>query len=151
MKKYNCIMLAIIAVLLVACSGNKNAEHMDAHATEAAGAHSMDGSVLLDNGKRWQANAETTQGIENMLALTTGFSETENIEAYHVLKGNLENAFQNILQQCTMTGAAHDQLHNYLMPMKAMFTGLQSDNLDSCKHYLKVTDTYLKGYDDFFE
>jgi len=46
--------------------------------------HGENGFIIegleLDNGEKWKANAETTEGINNMIALTADFPENPTIE-----------------------------------------------------------------------
>jgi hypothetical protein len=79
-------------------------------------------TVSLNEGQLWEANAETTQGIKNMQQLITDYStESGNSEE---LISNLKAEFSMIFKKCTMTGEAHEQLHNYLIPLKTKIDGL---------------------------
>lgn len=89
-------------------------DHTDKHAEEATGTEETP-TVTLDNGQRWKANPETTTGIANMaVTLRTFDAATGNADT---LKGELLREFNLIFQRCTMQGEAHNQLHNYLIPM----------------------------------
>ena len=96
--------------------------------------------VQLNNGKKWQANPETTQGIRNMQSLLN--RATDNTEK---LSAQLENEFSQIFKNCTMTGEAHDQLHNYLLPLKEQ---LENSNVDTQRSEIQA---YLNTYYNYFE
>jgi hypothetical protein len=147
----------LIALTLAGCnsSENKNAEtddhqHLNAPVAGEGAAGSGSDGITLNNGERWAANAETTAGIKNMQSLVDAMSENPTPEDYHALKASLETSFDGILQQCTMTGEAHNQLHNYLMPMKAMFDGLGAEDAESCKKSLESLHGHLGKYDSYF-
>ncbi len=71
--------------------------------------------MTLDNGKQWIPNVETTEGIARMAALISDHDPaTGDAKA---LKAGLEEEFALIFARCTMTGEAHNQLHNYLLPI----------------------------------
>jgi len=73
-------------------------------------------AVSLNDGQLWEANPETTQGIKNMQQLMADFSiDSGNSEELIV---HLKDEFALIFKKCTMTGEAHEQLHNYLIPLK---------------------------------
>ncbi len=109
------------------------------------------GPVVLDSGKKWTANAETTQGINQMIMLMDAFEANDDSEAYTTLAERLSNEFDMIFKNCTMTGEAHVQLHNYLFPMKDMFATLKSKELDTQKAGFDTLKTYLLTYPDYFQ
>ena len=55
-----------------------------------------------------------------------------------------------IFKMCTMTGSAHDQLHNFLVPMKAMFGGIESEDLATCKASFDALQKHLGVYEKYF-
>lgn len=108
--------------------------------------------VSLDNGKRWKANPETTSGIVEMQAILANYEgRASEGEARKALRKELEAAFQNIFKQCTMTGAAHDQLHNYLLPMKGMFEKLESKTPGESEQAFEQLKKHLAEYQAYFE
>lgn len=105
----------------------------------------------LNAGARWAANPETTQGIQNMQSLLADFSDTENVHAYNNLQVLLNEEFNGIFRNCTMTGPAHDQLHNFLVPIKGIFKDLTSSDLETCQAAFYDLQIHLKAYSDYFE
>ncbi len=103
-------------------------------------------AVQLDNGKRWQANPETTAGIAKMQAILANYEGRNTPEDRKAMRGELETAFSEIFAQCTMKGEAHDQLHNYLFPMKELFGQIESS--DEAVGKLKA---HLGEYGGYFE
>lgn len=71
--------------------------------------------VMLDNGRRWKANPETTTGIANMVDILGAYDPASGNPAE--LQAALEEEFGLIFERCTMEGEAHNQLHNYLLPI----------------------------------
>jgi hypothetical protein len=103
-------------------------------------------AVQLDNGKRWQANPETTAGIAKMQAILANYEGRNTPEDRKAMRGELEAAFSDIFAQCTMKGEAHEQLHNYLLPMKELFGQIESS--DEAVGKLKA---HLGEYGGYFE
>ncbi len=101
--------------------------------------------IVLDNGKQWTANAETTQGVKNMLVLSQEFSSD-----YQALHSNLVEEFQALFINCTMTGEAHNQLHNYLLPMVAMFDDISKAEASVSEPALEKLTIHLSAYSLFF-
>ncbi len=110
--------------------------------------------VRLNNGKKWEANSETTEGIENMQRLIGEFQsnpDAPSLEGYHTLGEALQTEFDNILKRCTMEGEAHEQLHNYLLPMvKHMKTLKEGKGQEEIKASLARLSEHLKEYENYF-
>ena len=155
--------LALVG-FMISCGNNSEASH-EHSSSEASHEHAeaedthdrgqaesqSDIGVSLDNGKIWTANPETTSGINNMIKIMKGFSDRESVVAYAELNKNLQNEFGLIFERCTMTGEAHNQLHNYLVPMKDMFAGLISSDINTCKTNYEKLANHLHEYSNYFE
>jgi hypothetical protein len=102
--------------------------------------------VSLDNGRRWKANPETTEGIANMRALIEKYPESGLAKMQ--LKDTLEAEFQMIFQKCTMTGEGHEQLHNYLIPLHKMLSALNDLSPDE---EITAMHAHLRKYEEYFE
>ena len=107
--------------------------------------------IKLDNGKKWVANKETTEGINNMISYVNGLPAAPAAEDYSALKQKLETEFNQILQRCTMTGEAHNQLHNYLMPMNEYIRQLGSPDVSLSKQSVTALRGYLEKYFQYFQ
>jgi hypothetical protein len=150
MKK--AIILILVTVLVVSCNTDKNKKQKIALPVQTEEtSHESEGVLQLNNGDLWMANAETTEGIQNMGQLVANFSDTENMEAYQELKSKLETEFGTIISKCTMTGEAHDQLHNYLLPMKPLFKDLVAEDLATRKSGLEKLTKHLSEYSAYFK
>ena len=102
--------------------------------------------ITLTNNKPWTANIETTQGIANMLTLVQNFSSD-----YALLHSSLGNEFQTLFLKCSMTGEAHNQLHNYLIPMVAFFEDIAKDDEVVSALAVEKLELHLRAYSLFFE
>ncbi|WP_291117944.1 hypothetical protein [Flavobacterium sp. UBA6135] len=95
--------------------------------------------VTLNNGRLWEANDATVQGIKNMQHLMDDFT-IQNGDAEKLI-ADLKAEFAMIFKKCTMTGEAHDQLHNYLLPLKTRIDNLEEEvtikNTADLKMYLE--------------
>lgn len=114
--------------------------------TETHNHHGQAG-VELDGGKKWLANAETTQGIQSMIVLTDGYLANPSPDL-NPLKENLMSELTGIFQKCTMKGESHDQLHNYLLPLKEKLETLNSSGDVQTVEDIKL---YLETYKNYFE
>lgn len=143
----------MLAGLLAASCGTGTTDHdhaaQEAHledSTMQVHHHGSTGAVQLDNGKPWEANIETTDGIQAMQAILDNFDPAN--EDGSLLKEELEAEFKDIFAKCTMTGEAHEQLHNYLIPVHGMLDKLDSVPTDAQREELS---TYLGTYGNYFQ
>lgn len=105
------------------------------------------GKLVLNNGNKWKANAETTEGIKKMMSVVNEYLKKGDTDS-KILGESLEKEFTTVLQKCTMTGAAHEQLHNFLLPLKTKIEKLkEANNVES----VKEIQAYLNNYNNYFE
>jgi Haem-binding domain len=119
---------------------------------ELAKAEKNEPVLSLNNGKRWIANTETTEGIERMRTIIIEDVDEGRISHYVAMGQRLNIEMKTVFEKCTMKGEAHEQLHTYLLPMVKKFRYLEeveeeSDALIMQKDIL----TDLNNYANFFE
>lgn len=65
------------------------------------------------------------------------------------LYDSLQAEFKTIFDKCTMTGESHNQLHNFLIPVKGQLVKLKVGNTDG--DTLKEMQEYLLTFKNYFE
>ena len=155
MKKTVVKLLIVSTIILLNSCGNQTKENHENSKTEKVEKteefiHTESG-LSLDNGKLWKANQETTTGVNNMIELMNSFTNKDNVDAYGKLTENLKSEFTMIFEKCTMKGEAHNQLHNFLVPIKDLFEGLASNDLNKCKESYGKLNKHLSVYKNYFE
>lgn len=93
------------------------------------------------------ANQETTDGVKSMVLLTDSF----DLQHYTKYKAKLEKQCGLIFKNCTMTGDAHNQLHNFLLPLRDNFEGLASRNTKEASNAFNNIKIQLKFYNQLFK
>ena len=106
--------------------------------------------ISLNNGNPWKANPETTYGILIMKNKMASFNIDSNLNLYDKLADDLTEEFLIILEKCTMNGESHDQLHNYLLPIKIMFKDLLNTNIKERQKTFYKLSSHLENYKYFF-
>ncbi len=147
MKTSSITSFLFVALLATAC-GTSDATHQGhvPGAAEMGNEHEgQAGAVQLNNGQPWAANVETTDGVNSMLALVKSYDPTS---ADTLLKSELVAEFNGIFAKCTMTGQAHEQLHNYLSPVHGMLDKLSAKpsaaDLSELRAYLGTYGNYFR-------
>ncbi len=157
--KYIIKIISVITILIFTTSCKDNVENKDTspkveESTETKQPeehHHETGVVQLNDGKKWEANLETTDGIKKMQEIMTAFTDKESPKAYISLKENLETEFTTIFEKCTMKGESHNQLHNYLKPMLGLFDGLITDDINTRKKSFETINKHLSHYSNYFK
>jgi len=170
MQKVKLLFFFILFVGLVACDNNNSVEpgaetEITSESKKASKATMIPGvdnsaatvaeelTVQLDEGKKWKANVETSQGVNKMMGSVKKVisSDLSDIEDYRALGAALQTDFNEIFQKCTMTGEAHEQLHNFLLPMVDMVKTFEQKDLAACEKTLPRIKEHLGSYYDYFE
>lgn len=158
---------AIISALLMSCNDTKHkhengdivetTEGVHAHAMEemASENHSMNNAwvkeIKLDNGSKWQANLETTEGVDKMLGLVKT-SEPKTVEDYHTLASKLKEDKNVLVKKCTMEGPSHDNLHVFLHPLIEKIEALgKVSTTDEGSEVTASIKENLDGYYTYFQ
>ena len=150
MKTLLSITVSLSILLLAACGNHDHAHHEDAAQETTEHHDGVEDELKTNNGQPWQANAETTSGIANMNAIVAAFSDT-SAASYLQLRDALEAEFATIFKLCPMEGEAHDQLHNYLLPLKRYFNLLKSENANERAEGLEKLKAHLAEYPTYFK
>ena len=147
MKKIKLVLFLLAIISIGSCQKNKE----DKTSKEAIAVHPVSekhtetvAKVSLNKGQLWKANPETTVGITTMQKIIL---ESSPEESASILKEKLNSEFVLIFKKCTMKGEAHNQLHNYLIPLKLKIDNLEDSNKAEIK---KEIIAYLDEYPLFF-
>ena len=155
-KTIKLITVVAISLTLFSCGNTSEKKETkektveDVEVVKEAEQHDSDEELTLNNGKRWEANPETTEGVKKLQMQLQAFSDKESVEAYTTLTKELEETFAEIFAKCTMKGEAHNQLHNFLKPMLDLFDGMKSGDLNNCKKSFDILNKHLTLYKEYF-
>lgn len=127
-------------------------EQAEAH--ESAHHHALtDAPALkLNNGQKWTANPETSAAIEVLDEHLDMFllKDEHTMEEYRALGKQMLSDYNEVFAVCTMTGEAHEQLHNYLVPVGTMIEVLNTGNEEACEDVLEPLHRHLHVFAVYF-
>ncbi|HBC03538.1 MAG: hypothetical protein CL528_10950 [Aequorivita sp.] len=166
MKK-TILTTAIISALLISCNETKHKQESTdiVETTEGVHEHDMEemaeethalnnawvNEIKLDNGNKWEANLETTEGVDKMLNLVKS-SAPKTVEDYHALASKLNEDKNVVVKKCTMEGPSHDNLHVFLHPLIEKIEALgKVSNTDEGAETLASIKENLEGYYNYFQ
>lgn len=116
-------LASVLVVLLLGAQLVRPALH-HAGAPPTASAHVHQPAPAPVTSTRWKANPETIEGVHAMRSLVkrARSNELSTGEA----ASELRMAFGEIFSKCTMTGAAHEALHGFLLPIGSSLDALEA-------------------------
>ncbi len=161
------LITALISALLISCNETKHKEESTdtVETTEGIHEHQMEkiatenhamnnawtDEIKLDNGYKWQANPETTEGVDKMLSLVKS-SDPKTVEDYHSLASKLNEDKNFVVKKCTMEGPSHDNLHIFLHPLIEKIEALNKvSTKDEGAQVTKSIKENLDGYYNYFQ
>ena len=117
MKK-KIILIPAIALFLFSCGNASNEKSEDLSEIETHDEHHHDDeseAIELNNGEKWQVNANMITHIRNMENDVVSYAKVEQKD-YKSLSEKLQSNIDLLTSNCTMKGKAHDELHKWLLP-----------------------------------
>jgi hypothetical protein len=147
------LMILMLSSLLWACNSgispaHETATHSDAHGHEHATA------LALNNGQKWQSDAPTNKNVADMRTIAQDFSVEPHtsLSDYQILAGDLQKGLDKMIQECKMSGLAHDALHLWLEPLLKDVNELkQADDTTSAEKIFHAINERLGLYAQYFE
>ncbi|MCP5023494.1 MAG: hypothetical protein GY930_17205 [bacterium] len=92
----------------------------------SCGSESLPGdeeAAVASANTKWKIHAEMMVHLRTAEQAVAGFSASEGAD-YAALAGDLQEALTLLTADCTMTGAAHDALHEWLLPYMELVDNL---------------------------
>lgn len=156
MKKV--ILMATLFAALIGCNDTKN-QKSETQAPEIkeleVKSHSVNNSwvneMKFDNGKKWKANLETNEEVDNMLKIVKSI-DPKTVNEYHALASKLNDHKNLLVKKCTMDGPSHENLHVFLYSLIQKIEFLE--NVSTINEGLKVKASIkenLEGYYNYFQ
>ena len=155
--KNSVIILLLIATVMSSC---KNTEKQEEHESTKEVVLAQEADILstawmddikLNDGSKWKANIETTEGVVKMQGLLNTQS-TVTIEDYHELASKLNEVKNWLVKECTMKGPSHDNLHIWLYPLIEKIVALSEANTLAEASEIKqsIVDN-INSYTNYFQ
>ena len=151
MKK-KIILIPAIALFLFSCGNASNEKSEDLSEIETHDEHHHDDeseAIELNNGEKWQVNANMITHIRNMENDVVSYAKVEQKD-YKSLSEKLQSNIDLLTSNCTMKGKAHDELHKWLLPYIDLVKELSEakDETEASKHFenIQISFTTFNQY-----
>lgn len=136
MKK---ILMCLITLVLFSACGNSP--------------QNQDGIEVLslNNGEKWEVNAEMTPHIIEAESVLTTYISAGNSD--HVeLANSLKSQNNKLIKSCTMKGASHDELHKWLNPHIVLIDKLaKEENSEEAVKIIAKLEKSFEQYNTYFK
>lgn len=141
----------VVMFFIFACNQNASKTEEHEHTENVA---ASDSSLRLNNGAKWKSDSTTEQNVANLKSITDNFKlkSSPSVNDYHSLSNDIGNGFNQLVQQCKMTGPDHEQLHHWLEPLLEKNKELKSVSDDAtAKKIFDSIDNRIAQYRNYFE
>lgn len=155
------LILVMGASVLWSC--NQRTQTDSATSRDAAEAHAghdhdhdhhyneSDAPLELNDGNKWKVNEEMKPFLNKSEEILASYKEG-NQQDHQALGKQLQEQNTLLIQNCTMTGKSHDELHKWLHPHMALLAELSTtDDKDEAQRLIKEIDESFATYHAHFE
>lgn len=138
MKKILRYGVLIGAIALAACNGSSS----DAHTAPST-------SLQLNDGQKWKMDAPMLAFIRQMEQQVQQYKSTQQTD-YKQLAQSLQGLIDQLTANCTMKGAAHDELHKWLLPFIETVDKLAAANPDAASSVVAEIEASFATFNQYF-
>ena len=98
----------------------------------------------LNDGAKWKVDPNMLSIIKNMESAITDFKGVD-VDTHHQLGTTLNDHLAKLIDACNMKGAAHDALHQWLVPYMSMANSLSEakDNTEVKELYSNLKTSFV--------
>lgn len=117
----------------------------------ACHSHQSGGSLHLNNGEKWEVNAEMKPAIEAGNKILSEYLAQQGID-YKKLAEDLKNQNDKLIKSCTMKGESHDVLHQWLHPhMKLVEQLADAEDAQKAATIVAQLEQSFNTYQQYFK
>ncbi len=129
-----------------------SAEHGSAEHGPGQEGHGSELGLTLDDGEKWQVDEHTRASAARLAALAGGAEPFRSAQDAHALAESLDRELDLLVQKCTMTGPAHDQLHVFLVAFIPRVAELkEKTEIEDLRRIRAEIGSLLEAYAAHFE
>lgn len=108
------ILTSATFILIVSCN-NTNSDEKSENVPQKEIQQTNTDEISLNNNEKWAVNEEMKPFILEAEIILNEYLETKAID-YQTLASQLKEKNKGLIQNCSMKGASHDELHKWLHP-----------------------------------
>ena len=128
-------------LLSISCNSNQNHRDHSSHVD----------SISLNDGHKWQVNAEMKPFLESGAQLVKDYISKES-NAFKELAQDLKAQNDSLISSCTMKGESHEELHKWLHPHLELVKELsRASSVDEADEIVARLEGSYHTYQMFFE
>ncbi|QHI36933.1 hypothetical protein IMCC3317_23030 [Kordia antarctica] len=160
--KYLIFTLSLLA--LIGCKDNTQQENKTTAIEESVNAateqninevsvysNTWTEEIKMNNGAKWQANAETNEGVKNMQN-SIKIQKTSTLKEYQKLAEQLNKDISYVIKKCSMKGDSHNNLHVWLLPLMEKIEALsEAKTVEEASKLKHSIEENINGYNTYFQ
>lgn len=154
--RFPAISILIFSLVISGCNGLQNREQttttnaIEREETATSQPVRWQDSIQLNEGRPWQMNRETTEGMGRISERIRN-SRAETVEEYRELGNELQRERQNLDRSRTPNNPSDDNLNLYLEPLDEKIRQLQEvESVEEGDRLKSELEQHLHAYSDYF-
>ena len=153
------LAVTFVGALFLVSGCGSHGDHAD-HADHAAASPQPDAhehgeavvELALNDGEKWQVDDHTRGAASRLTEIVEVTAPIDSVDDARVLGSAIDAEIATLIQGCTMTGPAHDQLHVFLVEVFPRVEELKTaEDLDGLRQVQTEMGALLDAYDRHFE
>ena len=117
----------------------------------SCGNNSPEAELALNNGMKWEVNAEMMPPLEASTKLISEFAKNDKKD-HQALAAKLKENNQLLISSCTMKGESHDELHKWLHPYLTLVEELENtDDSNEANQTFKKIEQSFQTFNQYFQ
>ncbi len=145
------VFLAGVSLFLAGC-GHGHGDHAQSGPATSHESHGSELQLALNDGKKWQVDEPTRESATKIAQLVDEAETLHSVADARALGKALDEELDTLVQNCKMTGPAHDQLHVFLVALFPEVEALkEKTNVEGLQRARSEIGSLLEAYETHFE
>lgn len=149
-KATTLILISVVSFSMSSCSNVETDNNVhESHSSSPANSDSSKG-LHLDKGEKWQVPNDMMSIVKIQQQMVIDY-QAEGDTTFLKLGNGLDSLCTSLIQSCTMTGEAHNVLHEWLIPYWTTIDSVNASGnsqeaakfIDQLADHFNVFDTYF--------
>ncbi|CAG5082932.1 hypothetical protein [Parvicella tangerina] len=149
--KNSFLSIAITSVLLLAGCQESSAPENPSNESQTPTQETVEDGLHLVGDKKWKVPPGMMENIDEQMELVIFYDETSDT-LHQELGQKLDDLCKTLVQECTMTGEAHNVLHEWLIPYWETIDSLKEvKDMDQGDKLINDLYVHYATFEDYFE
>lgn len=106
-------------------------------------------NLSLHNGVKWKADAQTLANVSLLKTVVADALKQTSVN-YKLAAAGLQNGLDKMVSECSMKGADHEALHQWLLPLVQKVNAFKKASGENAAVVLREIEKQISLFDQYF-